>query len=136
MISRDADYAVRLVLDLTIREKDTRRRIATRQGIPEGCLPRITRALRRAGLLSAVPGRGGGLSLLRPPERISLLDVVAAIDGFLPLNRCLLVPSGCSRVSSCQVHPYWQGVQERLLEDLRSISFAEMAAGRRRTSQG
>ncbi len=128
MISRDADYAVRLVLDLSIRGRDTRRRIAARQAIPEGCLPRITRGLRRAGLISATPGRGGGLELRRRPERISLLDVVAAVDGALPLNRCLLEPSGCPRVSFCPVHPFWRGVQDRLSADLQGISFAQMAS--------
>ncbi|MBI4730180.1 MAG: Rrf2 family transcriptional regulator [Acidobacteria bacterium] len=128
MISRDADYAVRLVLDLATGGKDTRRRIARRQAIPEGCLPRVTRALRRAGIVECTPGRGGGLSLRRAPGRISLYDVVAAADGGLALNRCLLVPSGCARVGTCAVHPHWRGVQERLVADLRAITFAEMAA--------
>ncbi len=127
MISKDADYAVRLVLDLTMSGKDTRAHIARRQAIPPGNLPRITRALRSAGVILATPGRGGGLSLARQPGSISLLDVVGAVDGGVALNRCLLRPSACDRISSCGVHPYWRGVQERLLADLGSISFAKMA---------
>jgi DNA-binding IscR family transcriptional regulator len=61
---------------------------------------------------------------------VSLLDVVAALDGALPLNRCLLEPSGCDRVRFCLVHPYWRAVQDRLLADLAGISFAAMAERR------
>ncbi len=129
MISRDADYAVRMVFDLAVHGRGTRRAIAARQGIPPGCLPRVTRALHRAGIIATRPGRGGGVSLRREPRDVSLLDVVAAVDGLLPLNRCLLVPAACDRVSSCRVHPYWREVQDRLLTDLRSISFAAMVAG-------
>jgi Rrf2 family protein len=41
---------------------------------------RILRALGQAGLVTAQPGIGGGSSLARPPEDISLLDVYHAIE--------------------------------------------------------
>jgi len=128
MITRDADYAVRLVMHLTLSGPGTRHGIARAQQIPEGCLPRIVRALRRAEVIVTRSGKGGGICLARAPDAISLLDVVGAIDGFLPLNRCLVTPSACSRISICQVHPHWRGIQERFLADLRGTTFAEMAS--------
>jgi len=127
MISRDADYGVRMAVDLALHGKSIRAKVAKRQGIPEGCMPRVTRALRSAGIVSAIPGRGGGLSLARDPAAITLLDVVVATHGGVALNCCLVQPSECDRTRYCQAYPHWRRVQERLNEDLATVSIADMA---------
>ena len=127
MISRDADYGVRVAVDLALHGKSVRAKVAKRQGIPEGCIPRVTRALRSAGIVTAMPGRGGGLALAKDPSAITLLDVVVATQGGVALNCCLLEPSTCDRTRYCQVYPHWRGVQDRLNEDLAAVSIADMA---------
>lgn len=49
--------------------------------LPQPYLHKCLQALVRAGILSSTPGARGGLQLGRPPERITLMDVVAAIEG-------------------------------------------------------
>lgn len=127
MISRDADYGVRMAVDLALHGKSIRAKVAKRQGIPVGCMPRVTRALRSAGIVSAMPGRGGGLSLAQDPSTITLLDVVVATQGGVALNCCLLQPSTCDRTRYCPAYPRWQRVQERLNEDLGAVSIADIA---------
>jgi len=127
MISRDADYGVRVAVDLALHGKSVRAKVAKRQGIPEGCMPRVTRALRGAGIVSAMPGRGGGLALAQDPSVITLLDVVVATHGGVALNCCLLQPSECDRNGYCPAYPFWRGVQERLNEDLAAVSIADIA---------
>src|SRR5580704_1063112 len=55
------------------------REIAARQGIPGPYLDQILAALKSAGIVRSVRGAGGGYNLARPPERISVGDVVRAL---------------------------------------------------------
>ncbi len=50
--------------------------IARRRGIPEAFLARLLGALRRGGVLAAVRGPGGGVRLARPPQRITVSDIL------------------------------------------------------------
>jgi Rrf2 family iron-sulfur cluster assembly transcriptional regulator len=64
------------------------REVAERQGIPLRYLEQILQELRRAGLVAAKRGPGGGYALARPAEEVHLGEVVAALDG--PLDSLLL----------------------------------------------
>ncbi len=57
--------------------------IGERQGIPTRYLEQIFQRMRRAGLVVSKRGPGGGYALARPPEEISLADVVVAVQGVL-----------------------------------------------------
>ncbi len=57
--------------------------IGQRQGIPARYLEQIFQRLRRAGLVVSKRGPGGGYALARPPEAISLADVIVAVQGVL-----------------------------------------------------
>jgi Rrf2 family protein len=63
-------------------------RIAEYHGVPAAYLAKHLQAMSRAGLLASVQGPRGGYRLARPPDRISMLDVVEAIDGVEPAFRC------------------------------------------------
>jgi Rrf2 family protein len=62
--------------------------LAEYHGVSESYLLKHLKALTAAELLVSVPGPRGGYRLARPPERITLLDVVQAIDGTQPAFRC------------------------------------------------
>ena len=56
-------------------------RLAEFHGVPGPYLAKTLQALASAGLLESVPGRHGGYRLAKPPSRITLLDVVDAVEG-------------------------------------------------------
>jgi Rrf2 family nitric oxide-sensitive transcriptional repressor len=94
MISRSAEYALRAVVWLADHPDTTlsTAQIAGRTQVPQGYLSaRILRALTRAGLVESNPGRAGGFRLARSPDKVSLLDVVNAVD---PRRRTLCCPLG------------------------------------------
>jgi Rrf2 family protein len=62
--------------------------LAEYHGVSESYLLKHLKALVAAELLDSVPGPRGGYRLARGPERISLLDVVQAIEGTEPAFRC------------------------------------------------
>jgi Rrf2 family protein len=66
----------------------TAARLADFHGVSRTYLAKHLQALTTAGLVRSVEGRDGGYALTRPPEEITLRDVVAAVEGPQPLFRC------------------------------------------------
>ena len=93
LIPKTAEYALRAVVWLADSHGDAlpREAIALGTRVPPGYLSKVLNALRRAGILRSLPGRGGGFALTRPPESISVLEVVNAVS---PLQRIRVCPLG------------------------------------------
>lgn len=62
--------------------------LAEQFGLSQSYLLKHLQALTAAGILESVPGPAGGYRLARAPERISLLDIVLAVEGPQPAFRC------------------------------------------------
>lgn len=128
-ISHTTDYAVRAVLHLAIHGPEGRVRaadIAAEQAIPPDYLPKVLRTLARAGIVAGSPGRSGGVRLLRSPERLTILQIVEAMEGPVILNRCLSRRGECPRDSFCPVHPIWRAAQTNLIRTLRDATVASL----------
>ncbi|MFN2216779.1 MAG: RrF2 family transcriptional regulator [Anaerolineales bacterium] len=154
-ITRQADYAVRAVRHLAILEKQyleenpemksvepARRRkdeknmaatslIAKEQDIPASFLAKIISTLLKARILETSRGARGGVSLARPPEEITLLEVVEAIDGPILLNECVDESSNCTNEEDCPLKPIWSEAQAVLVDKLRSTTFDQISNGRK-----
>jgi Rrf2 family protein len=129
-ITRQADYAVRAILYLA--EHGESARIATSeigraQHIPVTFLAKIVAQLAAAGILRSTRGAHGGVTLGRPAEEISLLEIVETIDGPLLLNDCVGDPSACQMGSACAVHHVWCEAQADLVTRLAQTNFGQMA---------
>lgn len=87
-LSLQARYAIYGLFDLAYNghgEAVQVRVISDRQGIPNRYLEQIFQRLRRAGLVSAKRGPGGGYSLARPASQVHLRDAIEAVEGPLTL---------------------------------------------------
>jgi Rrf2 family protein len=130
-ITRQADYALRAMLYLARMEKNKRSatsQIAREQQIPPSFLAKIISQLSIAGLINTSRGARGGVLLAFPPEEISLLQVVEAIDGPISLNQCTLSPITCNFNEICPLHPIWCDLQKQLVERLRTTTFAAIGS--------
>lgn len=127
MITREVDYAIRVVLALSRRGPDeiaSTAALADEMEIPFRFLRRIVRKLVAAQIIASLRGHGGGVRLLVPARRLSLLDVAEAIDpACLKLNTCLIDAANCRRSGFCTVHQQMNRLQEILEKQLRAITF-------------
>jgi Rrf2 family protein len=98
--------------------------IAKEKSIPPSFLAKIVSQLSVAGLLQTSRGARGGVSLAKPPETISLLDVVEAIDGPILLNDCVGELSSCTFDDTCPLKPVWCDAQKMLVDHLSKANFA------------
>jgi len=92
MTSQTAEYALRAVVWLASRSERAlnTRQISTATQVPAGYLSKVLQALARGGLVISTSGRGGGFLLARPPDSISVLDVINAVDGVQRIRQCPL----------------------------------------------
>lgn len=131
-ITRQADYAIRAVRYLSELDEGQRAatsRVASDQHIPPSFLAKIISQLSIAGLLTTSRGARGGVSLARPSNEISLLDVVEAIDGPIYLNECVADNSKCTFDDDCPLKPIWCEAQEELVNKLRASKFDQFSIG-------
>lgn len=132
-ITRQADYAVRAVLFLARlgpNQRAATSQVAREQRIPPSFLAKIISQLSISGLLHTSRGARGGVSLARPPEEISLLDVVEAIDGPIQLNECVGEIGNCAFEEDCPLNPIWAETQDTLIKRLKETRFDQLVNGR------
>ncbi|MCF8061104.1 MAG: Rrf2 family transcriptional regulator [Deltaproteobacteria bacterium] len=129
-LTRAAEYAVRCILYMSGREEGAlvgRGKVTRAMGIPKAFMAKIAQQLAKAGFIQIVQGAGGGYRLRLPPKRITLLDVVEAVNGSILLNDCLMGAGTCSRDADCPVHRVWRKAREGLRDTLREADFERLA---------
>jgi len=135
-ITRQADYALRAMMFLARKDENQRAstsQIAKVQQIPPSFLAKIISQLSIAGLIHTSRGARGGVSLARPADQISVLEVVEAIDGPILLNGCTGDVDDCIFGEDCLLRPLWCDVKNDLVERLRSTSFAQFTSEQKKT---
>ncbi|WP_243357790.1 RrF2 family transcriptional regulator [Fundidesulfovibrio terrae] len=122
-------YGTRMLLDLAqnggggpVRVSE----IANRQGISVKYLEKLSRILKKAGLIRSMRGSKGGHLLAKPPADISMGEIVRALEGDLNLVTCWTERTSCPRLKTCATSKLWQEVSKALLERLDSMSLDEL----------
>jgi len=131
-LTQATDYAFRAVLYLArfaSEEFINAQVIAEKEEIPMRFLLKIMRSLIKAGIVKSHRGVGGGYSLNKMPEEITLLDVVEAVEGPVIVNRCLISPQYCNKNWSgqCAIHRALFDIQNGLVNQLAKYNFLEIA---------
>jgi Rrf2 family protein len=92
MLSRTAEYALRTVVYLAggAPQARTTEQIATATKVPHAYLSKVIQHLNRSGILRSQRGIGGGVSLLKQPGELTVLDVVTAVDPIRRIDDCPL----------------------------------------------
>ena len=131
-LTREGDYAVRVVVDLAGRPPGAMVRteeLTRTTQVSKAYLAKIIQLLSRAGLVQTQQVPRGGVRLRRDPAAITLREMVEAVEGPIFLNRCLIRPGECVRDSFCTVHPVWGRIQAVLMRELEAVSARDLARG-------
>jgi Rrf2 family protein len=138
-ISAKGEYAAKAVLSLSLKYPDvvTIQEIARRHRIPLKYLEHILLELKRAGILESRRGVHGGYTLARPPEKISVGEVLETVDGRFSESSCAdaLAEASyvCPESESCGLKQVWEDVQDAMEKILFATSFDDV---RKRTLAG
>ncbi|MFD8813120.1 RrF2 family transcriptional regulator [Streptomyces sp. NPDC059627] len=132
-ISARADYAVRAVLELAVRQGEgpvKAEEIAGAQEIPHKFLEGILGDLRRAGIVDSRRGGGGGYRLAREASAITVADLIRAVDGPIVSVRGER-PTGLAYTGTAQpLLPLWIALRANVRKILEGVTVADIAADR------
>jgi Rrf2 family protein len=131
-VSAKADYAVRAMIELARGTEDSPvpgERVSADQEIPARFLDTILTELRYAGLVRGRTGAEGGYWLARPPEDVTLAEIIDEVDGPLasvhgqPPNELAL------QGDAKPLQEVWIALRANVREVLESVTIADLVAG-------
>ena len=125
-------YAVTAVLDLSFHQQAgpvSLADISERQRISLSYLEQLFARLRRNGIVTSTRGPGGGYSLSRTAEEISIAEIIVAVDESYDAPNGAETES-CVGQTQCLTHDLWQELSQEIHRFLSAISLAEIRANR------
>lgn len=129
-VTRLTDYATVVLTVLAARPEAvlSAAELAERAGLEPPTVSKVLRPLAQVGLVEAFRGAHGGYRLARPPQEISLLEIVEAMEGPIAMTECSLDEHVCGIASQCGVQANWRRINDVVAAALRDVSLAQMFA--------
>ena len=125
-------FAVTAMIDLALRESHgpvTLAGISQRQNISLSYLEQLFGKLRRFDIVESTRGPGGGYTLARKAEQVSVADIIIAVDEPLDATQCG-GKSNCHGEEEgrgrCMTHDLWSNLNQKMVEYLSSVSLADL----------
>jgi Rrf2 family protein len=137
-LTRKTDYALIALAHLAHEPAgfSSAREIAAKYNMPLPLLMNLLKLLAQKGLARSVRGPRGGYTLALPPDKITLTDIIAAVEGPVQLVQCIeheLEDGGkaddgeCKLVACCPVRSPIHRIHDRLVAFLSGITLADIA---------
>jgi len=123
-------FAVTAMLDLAMngsRGPVTLAAISNRQSISLSYLEQLFGKLRRHALVDSVRGPGGGYTLARDTDSVSVADIILAVDEPLDATQCG-GKENCLDDQRCMTHDLWKTLNDKIYEYLESVKLSELVA--------
>ncbi|MCL5292499.1 MAG: Rrf2 family transcriptional regulator [Actinobacteria bacterium] len=137
--SARSEYALRAMIDLANndhREVIGVKEIAARQNVPERFLEQQMTTLRKAGLVNSQRGAAGGVSLARTSDKITIAEIIEALEGHLTPVTCVVADApDCAKSAHCAVRDLLCKVDLAVKEVLRKTTLANLASNQSRYDQ-
>lgn len=128
-LTRATDYALILLSHLARLEPGMNtsvKKIAMCSGVPKRFLAIIVHRLSTLGMIISVKGMNGGIRLGRPSSKITLRDVVEAIEGPIGFVECQKQVGLCQLEDNCSTKPFWDAVHENILKSLSATTIEDL----------
>ncbi len=130
-------FAVTAMLDLALHDGSgpvTLAGISRRQSISLSYLEQLFGKLRRRSLVDSVRGPGGGYTLARASNSITVADIIRAVDETLDATQCR-GQENCQEEHRCMTHELWSTLNDKMYEYLNSVSLADLVASQKQRAE-
>lgn len=128
-LSTRSRYGTRLMLDMAQRYNQgpiQLREISKRQKISIKYLEQIVRPLKKAGYVCSTRGPKGGHMLGKPPDMITIGEIVALLEGGEELIACAETPDQCGLFDQCATRFVWMQASRAMYERLNAITLDDL----------
>jgi Rrf2 family nitric oxide-sensitive transcriptional repressor len=136
-LSLYTDYSCRVLIYLATTEsnKCSIAEIALAFNASKNHLVKVVHHLGKLGFIETTRGRNGGISLSRPPEQISIGDVIRKTEPSSDLVECFnLETATCPIISSCGLKPWLAKANHAFFEALMNVTVADVTRNRQKLS--
>jgi len=130
IFSKSCEYAIQATLYLATKPASVPtllRDISEALNIPYHFLSKIFQQLTRNRILESHKGSSGGFELCRPPDQITLHDIIRAVDGEDFLANCVLGFPQCGDDNPCPVHSQWKQAKTTIQMMVDSKTILELS---------
>jgi FeS assembly SUF system regulator len=100
--------------------------LAERARLEVPTVSKLLKQLAQAGLVASSRGINGGYRLSRAPERISIADIVTAMEGPIGMTECSAHAGLCGHEPHCGVRVNWQRINQAIAGALSNVTLADM----------
>jgi len=128
-LSTKGQYGLRAVVDLADRYGQgpiPLNTVAQREDISEHYLEQLMSQLRKAGIVTSIRGAQGGYQLARPPQEITIAEIIEVLEGPIVPVDCLANEDGCNRSTICAAQSVWKKLAEAMNDVLGSTTLADL----------
>jgi Rrf2 family protein len=130
-ISRECDYAIRIIRALAGGEKKTVDEICHKEKVSTQFSYKILKKLEKKGLVRVYRGVQGGYTLTKSTDDITLYDVFIAMEDHFVLTACLLQDFNCPMnrgEAPCGVHREFERIQSLMVAAMKEKSLSALVA--------
>jgi Rrf2 family protein len=126
--SRTTSYALRTLALMAEEEKElfSADYLHKQLKIPKKYLQRLLTDLAKYGLVKSSRGKYGGFSLARKKEKITVAQIVDAVEGLKKKPSCFFGFDKCKLKDPCAMHDVWSSTQKDILDTLSTTKLADI----------
>ena len=136
-MSKETDYGIILLAHLALGGRGmthSAREVAGVTYLPVPMVSKVLKILTREGFLVSHRGVKGGYRLAQPPERVSVADVISAMEGPIAVTECTEAEGECRHEPVCQLKPSWRKINQAVLVALDNITLSDLVESLREES--
>jgi Rrf2 family protein len=128
-ITRAGEYGVLVLMNLARRSPGQMAMIdevSRTERIPKSFLAKIFQHLAKAGLVRSIRGAGGGFVLVKDPARVSILEIIEAIEGKIVFQRCKQLKPDCEHAGGCALCGLFEQAQNGVKDVLLRTTLGDL----------
>jgi Rrf2 family protein len=128
IIRRHTGYAVRALVKLASTDSDVVpcRELAEVYVIPRSFAYKILKKLAKGEIVASFVGSPGGFRLRKDISKISLYDIVEAVQGSISVAKCILERCEYRRKSNCPISAEWRKLQNSIVGFLKQTTLQKI----------
>lgn len=129
LISQGAQYAISAIIAMSKQPDDravSASNLSRTLNCPSAYLSQVLAKLKEPGIIKSQRGLNGGVSLAKPTSEITMMDVIAAIDGTAFFSKCFMGIDGCGEVEPCPFHKFWSAERDKIKNWLTETTFEKI----------
>lgn len=127
-LSNTSQYAIRVVSYMTFKDEMiySASALISKLNVSDKYLKRILTQLSEHGILKSTQGRYGGYILAKSPDKITLIEIVEAMESVEKYFGCVLGFDECSDENQCSLHAKWASIRNQLITFLNQTTIKDV----------